>query len=267
VADSERPEAAISPGPANDGSGRRSHTPSVGALLEAERLRTARNSREIETLTYSISHDLRAPLRAIDGFSEALITDYGSSLPDEARHYVERIRTASDRLSAQIDALLSLSHIHTAPLRPTRVDLSHFARKISSDLERQNPGRAVSVRIEPDLIVFADAHLAGLLLLHLLENAWKFTRRQPRAEIELGRDPAAGGSAWFIRDNGVGFNMTYAGRLFAPFQRLHKDSDFEGIGIGLAIVQRIVSRHDGCVSARAEPNAGATFSVALGNQP
>lgn len=236
------------------------------ARLEAERRRLEQTQHELEALTYSISHDLRAPLRAIDGFSQALVDDFGGALPGEAQQYVERIRSASERLSAQIDALLTLSRVHAAPMCPAHLDLSHLARKICSDLERQNPARDVSVRIQPDVVAFADAHLAGLMLTHLLENAWKFTRRQARAEIELQRD-ASGDGGWLIRDNGVGFDMAYARRLFAPFQRLHRESDFEGIGIGLAIVQRIVSRHDGKVSAQAEPNRGATFCVRLGNQP
>lgn len=248
MADSERPGAAPE-------------------SLVAEQRRTERAQRELQTLCYSISHDLRAPLRAIDGFSEALVADYGSELPEDARHYVERIRKASARLSAQIDALLCLSRIHATPLHPTRVDLSQLALEICGALERRNPGREVRVSIEPDVVAFADPHMVELLLAHLLENAWKFTRRQAPAEIELKRDSASGAEAWCIRDNGVGFNMAYADRLFAPFQRLHKESDFEGIGIGLALVQRIVNRHDGRVWARAEPNAGATFSVSLGSQP
>lgn len=291
MADSERPGVAASPCvPANDGpqasnssprldlappsspprsslaSERAESEPREGRFA-AEQRRAERAERELESLCYSISHDLRAPLRAIDGFSHALATDYGEGLPEDARSYVERIRKASARLSAQIDALLALSRIHAAPLRPTRVDVSQLALQICGALERRNPGREVRVSIERGVTAVADPHMAELLLTHLLENAWKFTRRQAGAEIALERDGASGSGVWCVRDNGVGFNMAYAERLFAPFQRLHKESDFEGIGIGLAIVERIVSRHEGRVWVRAEPNAGATFWVSLASQP
>lgn len=290
AADSEGPGTADACIPANDALQQSSHSPlfdlapssstehpspgsertaseSAEAALFAERRRGERAQRELEALCYSISHDLRAPLRAIDGFSQALVADYGSELPEDARHYVERIRKASARLSAQIDALLGLSRIHAAPLHPTRVDLSQLAVAICSALARRNPGREVRVSIEPDLVAFADPHMAELLLAHLLENAWKFTRRQERAEIEVKSDTTSDAGVFCVRDNGVGFNMAYAERLFAPFQRLHKESDFEGIGVGLAIVQRIANRHEGRVWALAEPSAGATFYVGLGSQP
>ena len=237
------------------------------ALLEAERRRLVQANNELETLCYSISHDLRAPLRAIDGFSQALSIDYGSSLDAGAQHYIERIRRASERMTAQIDALLELSRVHAVTLRPTRVDLSHLARKICSDLERQNPGRNVTIQIEPDLFAHADAHMASLLLSHLLANAWKFTRKQAQADITFSKDRASSAAAWCVRDNGAGFNMAYSNRLFAPFQRLHKESEFEGIGLGLAIAQRIAIRHDGRVWVLAEPDVGATFSFTLGAQP
>ena len=235
------------------------------ALLRAEQQRLNIANRELETLCYSISHDLRAPLRAIDGFSQALSSDFGHALPAEAQHCIARILKGAERMSAQIDGLLALSRIHDAPLRRTHVDLSELASKISKDLAAQSPARHVDVEIEDGLSADADARLTALLLINLIRNAWKFTGTRAKARIAFGKNPSSGPPGFFLTDNGVGFDMAYAGRLFAPFQRLHKAADFEGLGMGLAIARRITTLHDGQISVAAKPEVGATFSFTLGS--
>jgi light-regulated signal transduction histidine kinase (bacteriophytochrome) len=211
-----------------------------------------------------VSHDLRAPLRAIDGFAKALLEDYGQSLDDQAGHYLGRVRDATRRMGELIDDLLELSRIARAPLSRQRVDISALARRILGDLAERDPERNVRTCILDGVVVDADPRLLALLFENLLGNAWKFTAKSSDARVEVGelrRD-----DAWvlFVRDNGAGFDMAYAGRLFAPFQRLHTETEFPGTGIGLATVQRVVSRHGGRIWAEAARDKGAAFYFTLG---
>jgi light-regulated signal transduction histidine kinase (bacteriophytochrome) len=219
---------------------------------------------ELDAFSYSVSHDLRAPLRAIDGFSQALAHDYGSLLDEQAHHYLDRVRAGAQRMSSLIDALLELSRIQRAPLRRSRVDLSGLARRILAGFGRAQPERQVESIVAPDLVAYGDSHQMSVLLEKLLDNAWKYTSKVAQARIEFGQEERDGERTLFVSDNGAGFDMAYATRLFSPFQRLHKATDFEGVGIGLSIAQRIVARHDGQISAHGEPQRGARFSFCLG---
>jgi signal transduction histidine kinase len=232
--------------------------------LLAERTRElAAANAELEAFSYSVAHDLRAPLRAIDGFSQALAQDHAGSLGADAGAYLERIRAGAQRMSALLDDMLELSRIQRTPLRKTSLDVSELAHRIIDGLRRSSPDRAVSVAIAPRLQVHADSHLTSVLLEKLLGNAWKFTSKQARASIQVGGEPSAEGATLFVADDGVGFDMTSAGRLFSPFQRLHKASDFDGTGMGLAIAHRIVVRHGGRIWARADVGKGARFHWTL----
>lgn len=225
-----------------------------------------RANAELEAFAYSVSHDLRTPLRALDGYSQALLEDWGDRLDDQARHYLGRIRTASQRMASLIDDLLTLSRVTRGPLRRNRVDVSALCVAIVEELRALDPDRDVAIHIEGGLHLFGDARLLRLAFVNLLANAWKFTVPTAAAEIRVeavqggdgsGRDVIA------IRDNGVGFDMRYAGRLFQAFNRLHPQSDFPGTGVGLATVSRVAQRHDGTVWADASPSAGASFFLAL----
>ena len=224
-----------------------------------------RANSELEAFSYSVSHDLRAPLRAIDGFSHALLADYADKLDDQGRHYLERVRSATKRMAQLIEDLLSLSKITQAQLKRQSVDLSDVARKVLADLGTRDPQRKVTTRVADALVVQADPRLITVMLENLLGNAWKFTSKQPAATIEVGTEARNGATAFFVRDNGAGFSMEHATKLFAPFQRLHAASDFEGTGIGLATVNRIVTRHGGRVWAEAQLDQGATFLFTLGD--
>jgi light-regulated signal transduction histidine kinase (bacteriophytochrome) len=221
-------------------------------------------TRELEAFSYSVSHDLRAPLRAIDGFSQALVADYGEALDEQGRHYLDRVRAGAQRMSELIDDLASLSRIHRSPLRRSRVNLSEIARRVVAELVRRDPERPVNVLIMPDLVANADSYLLTVMLEHLLENAWKFTSRTNPAEIAFGRGQVDGERHWFVKDNGAGFDMKYSTRLFSPFQRMHKASEFEGTGIGLATAQRVAARHGGRIWVEAKLNEGASFFFTLG---
>lgn len=223
-------------------------------------------NRELEAFSYSVSHDLRAPLRAIDGFSQALLEDYGPALDEQGRHYLERNRAASQRMGELIEDLLELSRVTRGDLTMQDVNLDQMAREILSQLELADPERDASFRIEEGLTVRADRRLMELALRNLLENAWKFTSNQDRTEIRFGScGPKTGrsGHCCFVSDNGVGFNMKYAEKLFTPFQRLHSSDEFPGTGIGLATVKRVVHRHNGRVWADSRQGEGATFYLTL----
>jgi signal transduction histidine kinase len=223
-------------------------------------------NRELESFSYSVSHDLRSPLRSIDGFSQALVEDVGPQLPIDAQGHLDRIRHATRRMGLLIDDLLALSKVARAEMKRERVDLSDVAEQVVAELRRQQPAREIAITIVPGLHVTADAPLVRLALQNLIENAWKFTsRRDGGGTIEVGQTRDADGApAFYIRDNGAGFDPEYADKLFGPFQRLHAASEYPGSGIGLATVQRIVHRHGGHVWAEGEINAGACFYFTLG---
>lgn len=231
------------------------------AVLVAE---LERKNQELEAFSYSVSHDLRAPLRSIDGFSQALLEDYAAALDAEAQAYLRRVRAAAQRMGELIDDLLQLSQVGRSPLRRERVDLSALARAVAAELRRAAPERAARIAIADGLVVTGDPGLLRAVLENLLGNAWKFTANTADPAIELFAAPGDGGRVYAVRDNGAGFDMTYAHRLFAPFQRLHSESEFPGTGIGLATVQRIVDRHGGRAWAEAEIGKGATFYWTLG---
>jgi light-regulated signal transduction histidine kinase (bacteriophytochrome) len=225
----------------------------------------AQANKELEAFSYSVSHDLRAPLRAIDGFSEALLVDHGDKLDDEGRHCLARVRAGAQRMSQLIDDLLSLSRIARSPMKREPVDLTAIARRIFGDLSARDPARKVDIIVADGLTGKGDARLVMVLLENLLGNAWKFTSKQPSARVEVASEVRDGESVFLVRDNGVGFDMGYANKLFAPFQRLHSDSEFQGTGVGLATVQRVVTRHRGRIWTDAAPGKGATFFFTLGD--
>ena len=219
---------------------------------------------ELEAFNYSVSHDLRAPLRPLAGFSEALVADHGDKLDAKARDYLQRIRSAAKRMDQLIDDLLSLSRMSRADVSRQSVDLCALATSIVEELRASEPTRTVVLVATAPAIASADARLVRIMLENLLRNAWKFTRDKPGARIEVGATAGKGaGATYFVRDDGVGFDPAYAGKLFQPFQRLHAASEFEGTGIGLAIVNRIVQRHGGRIWAESEPGHGATFFFTL----
>ncbi|HWN17882.1 MAG TPA: response regulator [Gemmatimonadales bacterium] len=221
-------------------------------------------NRELESFSYAVSHDLRAPLRRIDSFSRAILESQGDQLDDPGRRYLERVREASQQMSQLIDDVLYLSRVTRADLREQDVDLSALATLILSRLQESEPVRKVEVKVRPGVVVTGDGQLLRIALENLLENAWKFTGKQPDSRVEFGVTQASGEPTYFVRDNGAGFDMTYADRLFGPFQRLHAQSEFPGSGIGLATVQRIIHRHGGQVWAEGLVGQGATFQFTLG---
>jgi two-component system sensor histidine kinase/response regulator len=217
---------------------------------------------DLEAFNYSVSHDLRAPLRPLDGFSNILLEDYGPSLDEKGRDYLQRIRAAARRMGELIDDLLELSRVTRAPLSRQAIDLAEIARPIGEELQSGDPTREVELVIPPRLEAMGDPRLVRIVLENLLRNAWKFTRTRPRARIEVGtrRDEE---TAYFVADDGVGFDPAYSERLFQPFQRLHGTTEFEGTGIGLAIVSRVVTRHGGRIWADSSVGHGASFSFTL----
>ncbi|QIR36113.1 GAF domain-containing protein [Tolypothrix sp. PCC 7910] len=221
-------------------------------------------NRELEAFSYSVSHDLRAPLRSIDGFSQALLEDYEGELDDAAQDYLRRIRSATQRMGQLIDDLLNLSRLMRSEMQLESVDLSLLAREICTEIQESQSGRQVEYIIQPGLIAQGDSRLLQMLLTNLLDNAWKFTSKHTQAKIEFGTITQASDiPIYFIRDDGAGFDMAYANKLFSPFQRLHRIDEFPGTGIGLAIVQRIVHRHGGRVWAEGIVEQGATFYFTL----
>ncbi len=221
-------------------------------------------NRELEAFSYSASHDLRGPLRTIDGFSQILIDDYGDQLEEQAKDNLLRIRAASRRMAVLMDDLINLARVGQSEMRLDRVDLSALAHSVATDLQHSEPNRNVEFSIQPHVIARADSRLLGLVLQNLIENAWKFTaRNEGGACIEFGSEERNGRPVYFVRDNGAGFDMAHSGRLFGTFQRLHGTHEFSGSGIGLATVRRIVERHRGEIWAEGEVGKGATFTFAL----
>ena len=221
-------------------------------------------NRELEAFSYSVSHDLRGPLRSMDGFSLALLEDYGDKLDDEGRDFLNRIRASSQRMGHLIDDLLRLSGVTRTELKLQPMNLSEIAHDIARSLDLQKNGHAVRWLIEDNVTMCADVNLMRIAMQNLLDNAWKFTGKTPEATIRVGMQKRDGLEVFFVADNGAGFDMAYADRLFGAFQRLHHMDDFPGTGIGLAIVQRIVGRHNGTLWAEAREGKGATFFFTLG---
>ncbi|MGH7518962.1 MAG: sensor histidine kinase [Gemmatimonadales bacterium] len=222
-----------------------------------------RKNKELETFSYTVSHDLRAPLRRIESFGRALGETQADRLDDQGQRYLSRIRSSSEAMAQLIDDVLYLSRVTRAELRHHDVDLSALAQAIVDRRREEEPGRTVDIRIRPGLTAVGDGQLLRIALENLLDNAWKFTVRQPDARIEFGVTHLPGEVAYFVRDNGAGFEMSYVDRLFAPFQRLHLSSEFPGTGIGLATVQRIIYRHGGRIWAEGSVGQGATFHFTL----
>jgi light-regulated signal transduction histidine kinase (bacteriophytochrome) len=221
-------------------------------------------NKELEAFSYSVSHDLRAPLRGIDGWSLALEQDYGAQLDARAQQYLDRVRSETRRMGTLIDDLLQLSRFTRADMRRRPVDLTSIAENIAARLREAYPARRIEFVIDPGMSVSGDAGLLEAALTNLLGNAVKFTGPRPVSRIHFGRGEQEGAPVFFVRDNGVGFDMAYSGMMFGAFQRFHKSSEFSGTGIGLATVQRIIHRHGGRVWAEAAVDRGATFYFTIG---
>jgi signal transduction histidine kinase len=220
-------------------------------------------NRELEAFSYLVSHDLRAPLLAFDGLSEALLADYGDKLDERAADYLQRMRRASQRMGDVFDGLQSLFQVTGGDIHREKVDVSAMAAEIVEELKASNPDRNVTVTIGPELSVSGDAQMVRILLGNLISNAWKFTAHKENATVEVGREGVDGETRLFVRDNGAGFDMIDAHKLFGAFQRLHSHSEFPGMGIGLATVRRIVNRHGGRCWAEGAVGEGATFYFVL----
>ena len=219
-----------------------------------------RANEELEAFSYSVSHDLRGPLRAVDGFSQILLNNYGEALDHDGRDLVEQIHSNTRRMAAIIDDLLTLSHVGRGEVRREPIDLTPIARRIVADLRLREPSRMVECSLGGDLAASCDGRLVAIALENLFANAWKFTRKRPGARITFDRET---GGVFAVRDNGAGFDMADSDRLFEPFQRLHSSSDFEGTGIGLAIVRRVIDRHGGDVWAQGVVDGGAIVRFTL----
>jgi light-regulated signal transduction histidine kinase (bacteriophytochrome) len=226
-----------------------------------ERLESA--VRELEAFSYSVSHDLRAPLRTISAFTQALAEDLRYQLDDKATDHLRRVLAAAARMNELIDALLELSRISRAALGKHKVDITQVAHAVVDEVRRRDVSRRLSATIAPDLVAQADGRLVRILFDNLIGNAWKFTTKQEAPHVEVGAEQRDGETVFFVRDNGAGFDMAYAERLFTPFQRLHSDREYAGTGIGLATVRRIIERHGGRIWADSAPGAGATFFFTL----
>jgi PAS domain S-box-containing protein len=239
----------------------------VKAALLAAKDKAEASSRELEAFSYSVAHDLRAPLRGIDGFAQALLEDAADQLDDAGKRYLTRIRAAAQRMATLIDALLELSRVTRTELKPESVDLAKLARSTVSELQRGEPGRSIEVAIADAMPASGDPRMLGIVLDNLIGNAWKFTSKKTGARIEVGVRDENGQRVFFVRDNGAGFDSAYREKLFGVFQRLHSANDYPGTGIGLATVLRIVERHGGRVWAEGEVDRGATFYFTLSEGP
>ncbi len=218
---------------------------------------------ELEAFCYSVSHDLRAPLRTLDGFSLALLEDYDDKLDEDGRVYLARIRANSQKMAELIDSLLQLSRLGRMEMKYEDVNLSELALQGISELQNSQPRQQVNVHIEPLIHTRGDLGLLRAAMVNLVSNAWKFTSKTESPYIEFGIAHRPEGTVCYLRDNGAGFDMKYSPKLFGAFQRLHHPSEFEGTGVGLATVQRIIRRHGGQIWAEGEPNQGATFYFTL----
>lgn len=220
-------------------------------------------NKDMEAFSYSVSHDLRAPLRTVDGFSQAVLEDYSDKLDEQGKDYLHRMRAATQRMAQMIEDILRLAMATKTELKRERVELSMMAHDITSVLQMSQPGRQVQFVIEPGITADGDPHLLNIALENLLGNAWKFTGPHPSARIEFGKSETDGETVYYVRDDGVGFDMRYVDRLFTSFRRLHDASEFPGTGIGLVTVSRIVHRHDGRIWAEGQLQKGATFYFTL----
>ncbi len=220
-------------------------------------------NKELEAFSYSVSHDLRAPLRAIDGFGQALVDDFPQHLPEAARRYLARIRSSTRHMAQLIEDLLNLARVSRGTLAHRAVDLSQIARQVVGELQQREPDRSVEVSVWDGMLAEGDPHLVQVALENLIGNAWKFTSKSEKPHIEIGALKDRGRATFFVRDNGAGFDMAYADKLFGAFQRLHAATDYAGTGIGLATVQRIVHRHGGRIWAESEVGKGAVFFFTL----
>jgi light-regulated signal transduction histidine kinase (bacteriophytochrome) len=236
---------------------------SLERMVEERTAQYQAANQELEAFSYSVAHDLRAPLRGMAGFAGVLLDEHKDGLDAEARSYLQRIDASATLMGQLIDALLSLSRVTRSELHPQRTDLSDLARSAAAMLAAGEPERRVDVVVSAGLAANVDRTLARTLLDNLVGNAWKFTRQVASARIEVGATQVEGAPAFYVRDNGAGFDMRYASRLFAPFQRLHAASDFPGTGIGLATCRRIVDRHRGRLWGEARVGQGATFYFTL----
>lgn len=235
-------------------------------LEQRVRTRTAQleaSNKELEAFSYSVSHDLKAPLRSIDGFSKALLEDYQEKLDDTGKNYLDRVCKAARLMARMIDDALKLARVARFDFQCESVDLSQTVRAILQTMHQNNPDRSVNVVIMEGIVVQCDPYLIRTALSNLLDNAWKFTGKEAQPRIEFGKTIKDNEAAYFVRDNGVGFDMTYVDKLFAPFQRLHTTEEFDGAGIGLASVKRVIARHGGQIWAEGEIGKGATFYFTL----
>lgn len=228
-------------------------------LLKQRALELERKNRDLESFTYSVSHDLRAPLRSIDGFSKLIIDDTWQKLDDRERQYLERVRLAAQKMGALIDDLLQLSNVSRARYQQQYVDLSRMVEDNLEKLKQLDPNRKIEVDIEPNVIAEGDQSLLDIAMSNLVENAWKYSSKKPRSKIRFATQMQGDQVVYYIKDNGVGFDTQYINKLFGPFQRLHTEDDFPGTGIGLATVHRIIDRHGGKIWANAKVDRGATF--------
>ncbi|MBM4308148.1 MAG: histidine kinase, partial [Deltaproteobacteria bacterium] len=220
-------------------------------------------NRELETFSYSVSHDLRAPLRSIDGFSQVLLEDYSDKLDEEGKRSLQRVRAGSQRMGQLIDDLLKLSRVTRGEMRQELVDLSSMAKAALTEFQKSEPEREVECFVAEGAVTHGDGRLLRVVLENLLGNAWKFTVKRSQGRIEFGTTQEDGQKIYFIRDNGAGFDMSFSDKLFGAFQRLHGTNEFPGTGIGLATVQRIIHRHGGRVWAEGVVDQGATFYFSL----
>jgi light-regulated signal transduction histidine kinase (bacteriophytochrome) len=224
-------------------------------------------NRELESFSYSVSHDLRSPLRSIDGFSQIVLDEFGAVLGDEGRRYLERVREAARHMAKLTEGLLSLARVTRSTMQRADVNLTAAAHRIADWLRAAAPERDAEFIIDEGVHGNGDPTLLAVILENLMGNAWKFTSKRAGARIRFGRDEIDDKPVYFVRDNGAGFDMAVAQKLFTPFQRLHSRGEFEGTGIGLATVQRVVQRHDGKLWAESEIEHGATFYFTLGARP
>ena len=228
-------------------------------VLEKRTAELEGSNRELEAFSYSVSHDLRAPLRSMDGFSRALLDDYSDKLDEEGKDFLQRIRSAAGRMGSLIDDMLEMSRTTRAELKCANINLGDIAEIIALQLQNSDRERSVNFDVEKDLVLYGDKNLMAIVIENLISNAWKYTSQNELTEIKIGKMQVKDETVFYCKDNGVGFDLRYANKLFMPFQRLHGGNEFEGNGIGLATVERVINRHHGRIWAESAPGEGATF--------